>query len=173
MLKFLVPVIGIMLLAVSHISRAGDYTLIEARPGEAVIQTTEVLGMLDAFPKVHVFNAEGKMLGTITGYGHDGFENEFYAELDELLAKKRASSTNLFNAVPHWIVDNAGNDNGAEIPVELPAADFYLVERYAEWCSPCLRLIDEFPQWAAQQDSSIVMIKLDLMPLNEPEGAKE
>lgn len=173
MLKFLVPVIAATLLAVSHISRAGDYTLIEARPGEAVIQTTEVLGMLDAFPKIHVFNVEGKMLGTIAGYGHDGLENEFYVELDKLLAKKTASSTSLFNVLPHWIMDGAGQDDGEGIPVKLPAADFYIVERYAEWCTPCLRLIDEFPQWAAQQDSSIVMIKLDLMPRNEPERAQE
>lgn len=37
-------------------------------------------------------------------------------------------------------------------------------ERYADWCNPCRRFMQDFPGWVEKQEQGVVLIKLDLVP---------
>ncbi len=152
-----------MSFVLAPIALTDELTLIEARPSAEVLRNLEVLGALDAFPKAHVFNADGFLLGTITGYPRPSEDPFFYEELQRLLALSNTLEQHLddqlADAAAYWRLSDSGEPMGT-----LPEADYYLVERYADWCNPCRRFMQDFPGWVADHEPDVVLIKLDLMP---------
>lgn len=78
---------------------------------------------------------------------------------DNCFAKFRLTQPELPDPAAYWRLSDSDEPLGP-----LPEADYYLVERYADWCNPCRRFMEDFPGWVADHEQDVVLIKLDLMP---------
>ena len=140
--------------------------VVELHQTDAALRATyQAKHVQRSLPRLLLLDGEGRALlvetGMRGGVGH---------RLADALDKGKPLPTPLtLDAVLAETVDT----NGKSLAVaDLPKADGYVVDYWAEWCAPCRELGRDIQRQLARWDRHVVWIKIESDPEKLPENQK-
>jgi hypothetical protein len=141
--------------------------VIELRQTDASLRETYAKGKRMGLPRMVMFDDQGRVI-----YGARGFRDDLPRQLHEALKKDRPIATPItLDAVLAEVEDANGN---ALVVSDLPKADVYLVDYWADWCQPCRQmshaLDGALKHWEGVHS---VWLKIESDPQKLPEQRKK
>jgi hypothetical protein len=137
---------------------AANVRVVELRQTDASLHETYAKGKKIFLPRMAMLDAEGRLL-----YGGFGMRNDLHRQLHKAYdAGKPIDSPITLRA----ILDETERADGTRLRTsDLPKADIYIVDYWAEWCAPCRMmsrdLESEMRRW---NDKQFVWIKIESDP---------
>lgn len=158
-----------LLLAVAGAAQAraevAKADIVELRQSDDALRATYRKGQGRSLPRLLLLDGAGRPLlvenGMRGGVGH--------RLADALDRDKPLPAPLTLDAVLAETVDANGKPFAA---ANLPKADGYVVDYWAEWCAPCRELGRDIERQLARWDKHVVWIKIESDPEKLPENTK-
>ena len=141
-----------------------DPRIVELRHSDTVLRETYAKGKRMNLPRLLLLDGQGRPLLIEVGLS-DGVGRRLAKALD---ADKPLETPITMELVLSEVVDTNGKPVA---PADLPKADGYVVDYWADWCSPCRMLAREIQsQLGRWKDKNVVWLKIESDPAKLPEN---
>ena len=140
--------------------------VIELRQSDESLRATYAKGKRMLLPRLLLLNAQGRAL--LVEVGARGGVGE---RLAAALAKQKPLDTPI--SLDLALTEVVNSDGKPVVAADLPKADGYVVDYWAQWCAPCRELArDVESQLKRWQGKHVVWLKIESDPEKLPEKNK-
>ena len=167
--KLIAPAPALALLlalaGVTQVRAEASRPVVELHQTDAALRATYRKGQARQLPRLLLLDGAGHALLVETGL-RDGVGRRLAKALDK---DKPLPTPLTLDAV---LAETADADGKPVAVADLPKADGYVVDYWAQWCAPCRELGRDIERQLARWDRHVVWIKIESDPEKLPENQK-
>lgn len=131
--------------------------VIELHQADAVLRATYAKDKRMNLPRLLLLDARGRVV-----LGEVGLRDGVDYRLRHALAKDKPLQTPISL---DWVLSEVlDKDNKPVTASELPKADGYVVDYWAQWCAPCRQLSTDIERQLKRWDKHVVWLKIESDP---------
>ncbi len=139
----------------------GGVEVIALRHSEAALRATYTRGKRVELPRLVVLDGQGRVV-----LGETGYRPGAAGRAEEALRRDRALATPITLAA--ILAETETADGKPLAATDLPPADAYVVDWWAEWCAPCRMLTRDLAAALARwHDRRVVWLQIESDPTKQ------